>query len=90
MAATIDSKTGIKLTFKDAIYIVMIAASVIGTYFNLDGRLNLLESRVGNMNSDVVEEQIANLKDKIDEQNKKIDKQSEAIDRIFDVVVNGR
>ena len=49
---------GLKLSVKDLVWIVMLVASILGTYYTLSGRQELLEREVESLNKELHETNI--------------------------------
>jgi len=49
---------GMKVSFKDLVWIIMLVASILGTYYTLSGRQDLLEREVNSLNKELHETNI--------------------------------
>lgn len=57
---------GLKVSFKDLVWIIMLVASILGTYYTLSGRQDLLEREVVELTNELHETNIQLLKHDID------------------------
>ena len=70
---SLEVEKGVKISFKDFIWIIMLISSMIGMYYTLSGRADLLEKEVNDLNKEMHETNIKLLKHDIDYLKKRTD-----------------
>jgi len=83
----------LRISVKDFIWIIMLVASMIGMYYTLSGRADVLENEVEELNKEMHETNIKLLKHDIDYLKKRVDgleQENKAWHRRFDDKSKGK